>query len=552
MAASDGDGRPGRPRTSAEPRTSGGREPPHNLDLERSVLAVLLDGSRAVAMQKVRPLVPHPLLFWNRDHRLVYLACLELDDAGAPIDAQGVAELLSRLRFDAALDRLREAQAMFESDQLDRVGRDRLRKLWTWDDADRNASGGDSTLAAIGGQQTVFRIVDATGSFAALERNSHLLRDYYLKRRLISRLGEIADQAHLTTDEFSALVDRAGQTVLDLGRLDRTAVVHEMSTAADETMIAIRERIDNPNQGIKTGMVDIDEKLMALRPGGLYILAARPGVGKTSLALRIVQGIVSNPEQAHRVLFFSLEVDRRDLLKKMIAAVGKIEFKALDQGTLPEDQFLRLEETIKVIRDWPMEMMDVADLTVHQLRSVVKRRMLETDGKLKLIVIDYLQLLQSSRPDQDEYAKISEITRVLKVLSMEQRIPVVALSQMSRDSEKGSAPREPRLSDLRGSGSIEQDADAVLFIHRVDSEDMQGPDAHRTIKIVIAKNRFGPTGHTLMRFFPAKMSFEQATEEREEDGDGGRFADARESRGERLKARPGAGEDMFDDQAPAP
>ena len=543
---------PARPRNPVPP--AAGREPPHNLDLERAVLAVLLDGRQAVAMQKVRPLVPHPLLFWARDHRLVYLACLELDDNGHAVDAPAVAELLSRLRFDAALDRLRQAQFMFETDELDRAAKDKLKRLWSWTDKERTADEGESTLAALGGQQAVLRILDAPGSAVALERNARLLRDYHLKRRLIARLGSIADQAQLTTDDFTTLIDKAGQAVLDLGRLDRTAVVHEMATAADETLQVIRERMDNPDQGVKTGMEDIDEKLMALRPGSLYVLAARPGVGKTSLALRIVQGIVSHPVAPHRVLFFSLEVDRHDLVKKLIAAVGKIDFKGLDQGTLPEHEFERLEETIRTIRDWPMEMMDVADLTVHQIRSVVKRRMLETNNALKLIVIDYLQLLQASRSDQDEYAKIVEITRVLKVLAMEMRLPVVALSQMSRDSEKGSVPREPRLSDLRGSGSIEQDADAVLFIHRTDSEDREGPDAYRSIKVIIAKNRFGPTGQTLMRFFPAKMAFEQAAPEDDEDdeGGGGRVAAAHSSRGERLKQRPGASEDLFSDEAPTP
>ncbi len=536
------------------PPPAGGREPPHNLDLERAVLAVLLDGRHAVAMQKVRPLAAHPLLFWSRDHRLIYLACLEIDDSGHPIDAPAVAEMLSRLRFDAALDRLRQAQLLFETDELDRIGKDRLKRLWSWNESDRTIDEQASTLAAIGGTQVVLQILDTPGSNAAIERNAKLLRDYYLKRRLIARLGEISDRAHLTTDEFGVLIDRAGQAVLDLGRLDSTVMVHEMAKVAAETMEAIRDRMDHPDQGVKTGMVDIDNRLMALRPGGVYVLAARPGVGKTSLALRIVQGIVSHPENPQRVLFFSLEVDRRDLVKKLIAAVGKIEFRGLDMGTLPEQEYERLEETIRQISDWPMEMMDVADLTVHRVRSVVKRRMLETNNGLKLVVIDYLQLLQATRSDQDEYSKISEITRVLKVMAQELKIPIVALSQMSRDSEKGTAPREPRLSDLRGSGSIEQDADAVLFIHRVDSEDMHGPDAHRTIKVIIAKNRFGETGHTLMRFFPAKMSFEQAAMEDDdsEGGHGSQVGQVYAQRGERLRAQPGAAEDMFADGAPTP
>ncbi len=530
------------------------REPPHNTELERSILAIVLGGAHAVAIQKIRPHVPHPLMFWSRDHRLVWLACLELDDGGHLPDAPSVAELLSRLRFDSALDRLRQAQLMAEADELDRAARDKLRRLWAWEDKDHTAVEGESALAALGGPQAVYALADAPGSFNALERNSQLLRDYYLKRRLIGRLNAIVDQTHVTPAGFADLVTDAGKVILDLGRLDNTSAVHDMSTVADETLTAIHQRMNEPESGVRTGMADIDDKLMSLRPGGLYILAARPGVGKTSLALRIVQGVVSTPETAQRVLFFSLEVDRRDLVKKLIAAYGKLPFKDLDMGTLPEDMFGRLEETINIVKQWPMEMMDVADLTVLQLRAVVKRRQIESGGQLKLIVIDYLQLLQGSSREQEEYAKISEISRVLKNLSRECHVPVLALSQMSRDSEKGSAPREPRLSDLRGSGSIEQDADAVMFIHRVDTEDREGEDAYRTIKIKLAKNRFGPTGDTLMHFYPAKLSFEQAAPEADDDDDGGtgRIKDAKTSRGARLKQVPAGGEDLFDDAAPAP
>ena len=538
-----------------EPRQPS-REPPHNLDLERSVLAVVLAGQHQVAIQKVRPQVPHPLMFWNRDHRLIWLACLELDETGQAADAPAVAELLSRLRFDAALDRLRQAQLMAESDELDRAAKDKLRRMWAWEDKDRTTVEGESALAALGGAQAVYALADAPGSFSAIERNSQLLRDYYLKRRLISRLSSITDESHVTTASFTDLVTRSGQVILDLGRLDNTASVHDMSTVAGETFEAIMERRDHPDSGVRTGMADIDDKLMSLRPGGLYVLAARPGVGKTSLALRIVQGVVSAPENAQRVLFFSLEVDRRDLVKKLIAAYGKLPFKDLDMGTLPDDMFNRLQETIEIVKHWPMELMDVSDLTVHQMRAVVKRRQLETNKGIKLIVIDYLQLLQGSTREQEEYAKISEISRVLKNISRECEVPVLALSQMSRDSEKGTAPREPRLSDLRGSGSIEQDADAVMFIHRVDTEDQDGPDAFRTIKIKLAKNRFGPTGDTLMHFYPAKLSFEQAAPETDEDdeegGGSGRVANAHASRGARLKQAPGGGEDLFDESAPAP
>lgn len=545
-----------RPAAAGDERPAG-REPPHNPDLERAVLSVILAGTHPVAMQRARPVLPHPLFFWLRDHRLVWLACLDLDDQGHLPEAPAVADLLSRWRFAAALERLRQMQAMAEADELEQAASER--GLWRWSEADRSGDEHDSALAAIGGAAAVYRLADAAGSFAGLERNAELLRDYYLKRRLIARLGRIVDESHQTTAPFAELIDRAGQALLALGSLDGSATVHQMPAVVKETFDAIHERMNDRDTGVRTGMADIDEKLMSLRPGGLYILAARPGVGKTSLALRIVQGLVSNPEREQRVLFFSLEVDRRDLVKKLIAAYGKLPFRDLDMGTLSEEHFPRLEETLAELRRWPLEMMDVADLTVHQLRAVVRRRQLETKEALKLVVIDYLQLLQGSSREQEEYAKITEISRVLKNLARDCKVPVLALSQLSRESERGAQPREPRLSDLRGSGSIEQDADAVLFLHRVEGA---GDERCHVIKVKLAKNRFGPIGDTYLHFFPEKLAFEQAApprlaEDAEEAGDEPeRPARARgkASRAAKAAPRPPPPDDgdPFDEAAPPP
>jgi replicative DNA helicase len=184
------------------------------------------------------------------------------------------------------------------------------------------------------------------------------------------------------------------------------------------------------------------------------VLAARPGVGKTSLALKIVANIAGHETAPQGVLFFSLEVDRKDLVKKLLSAAAGIDFRKLETGALEPDEMERLAEAAKSFKGWQLDLMDVSDLTIQSLRSVVRRRVLETNGNLKLVVLDYLQLLNSARSDANEYEKVSEISRVLKVMARELRIPVMALSQMSRDSEKGhgAAPREPRLSDLRGSG----------------------------------------------------------------------------------------------------
>jgi replicative DNA helicase len=165
-----------------------------------------------------------------------------------------------------------------------------------------------------------------------------------------------------------------------------------------------------------------------------------------------------------------------------------------------------VHDAAQTIRTWPLDIMDIADLTIGQLRSQVKRLQLERQGRLRLIVIDYLQLLNPTRSDMSEYEKVSEISRTLKIIAKECHLPVVALSQLSRESEKGTKPGEPRLSHLRGSGSIEQDADAVIFLH---NEEEGERSSERKMKVIIAKNRFGPQASVQMMFYAARQRFVQ-------------------------------------------
>ncbi len=533
------------------------RELPHNLELERAVLSVLLDGRHAVAMQSARAVVEHTMGFFHRNHRMVYLACLELDDDGQRVDAGSVTELLSRYPFQAMIERLRQQQILFDSEQIDGLDRRRLRELYRRGPDESAAQFAESALAALGGANAVFDLMQqAFGSAAGLKRNVELLWDYYLKRRLIQRLQGLCDKAYRTTDEFPKLLDEGNQAVLDLNRMNRLATVHGIAGVVDETIHRIVHQNENPEQAVKTGLEDVDNMLMSLRPGGLYVLAARPGVGKTSLALKIVANIAGNAEAQQGVLFFSLEIDRIDLLKKLLAAESGVDFKALDTGMVDSVQMEAIAKKGDELKLWNLNLMDVSDLTVHALRSVVKRQMLENQGKLKLVVLDYLQLLSSNKSDASEYEKVSEISRILKVMAMNLKIPVLALSQMSRDSEKGvsTQPREPRLSDLRGSGSIEQDADAVIFMHRTDGGEGSKEDEVRKIKIIVAKNRFGQTGGSAMDFYPAKMRFVPSRVEEDVDGD---FAAApqkayQKQQRRRMQDKPSGDEDHFaGSQAPS-
>lgn len=488
------------------------REPPHSRELEQTLLAVLLDGRQATAIHTVREMCSHPLYFYVRDHRLIYQACLDLDDSGSRVDVAGVAELLRQTVFQSTVDRLRQLQLMQDADQLDGLSRAQRRALYRFRDEDSAADFQDSCLAVIGGYSALADIAGQYTTAAGLGRNAEFLADYYHKRRLIQLLSRVVDTAHRTPDGFEQLIDGAGQTVLELSRLGSSqGTVTDMSQAVDETIAAIAERNANPESGLMTGFADLDGMLMALRPGGLYILAARPGVGKTSFALSIVENVCSNPDDRRGALFFSLEVDRVDLVKKLLCSRAGISFAAMERGQVEGEEFAELERQADDIRSWSLDLMDVSDLTVQGLRSIVKRHMLETkqESGSGVIVIDYLQLLSSSRSDANEYEKVSEITRTLKIMAKELRVPVLALSQMNREFERGAAgkSREPKLSDLRGSGSIEQDADAVMFLHRVDDNEEQAAESGRDVKLVLAKNRFGPIGGVSMKFFPARQRF---------------------------------------------
>ena len=530
---------------TAPSRTTPTRDLPASVELERSVLAVLLDGRHATAIHTVRSLLQHPLVFYNRNNRLIYQACLDIDDQGERIDAAGVAELLRATDFHVAVERLRQQQILLDTDQLDQLDRAQLARLYRRRPDDEAADMNDSSLAAIGGYATLSEVVGAYTSASGIERNATMLRDYYLKRRLIQRLTRISDSAHRTTEGFGELVDNASTALLALGRMGEAAdKVHDMSTTVDDTLTLIQEAHDNPASGVQTGFQQVDELLTMLRPGGLFVLAARPGVGKTSFALSIAQNVcaAANPT---RVLFFSLEVDRTDLVKKLLVCRAGIDFKAMERGLIEDAEWQALSNAADDLKQWQLDLMDVSDLTVQGMRSVVTRHVLEHDDGLGLVVIDYLQLLGASRPTMTEYEKVSEITRTLKILAKERHVPILALSQMNREFERsGGKSREPRLSDLRGSGSIEQDADAVFFLHKLsEDDDAQVKSEGRDVKLVVAKNRFGPLGSVNFKFFPARQRFTEVP--RDEYGHGVPEVGG-ESRRDRLESQPSDDENLFE------
>lgn len=480
---------------------------PSSKEIEAAVLGVLLDGRHTSSIHKARAVLLSPDAFVTRDHLVVWLACVELDDQGIRVEAISVAERLTRWSWDDTLKRMRAKDGRI-SDSADAPDY------------------ADSALAGLGGFNAISDIAAASATAVSLDRNVKVLWDLRGKRQLIESLYGACETASQTPDSLQKCIDDASQAILAVSRQAQAVDVIEAPAVIDETLAEMAERANGaPSGTIPTGVDEIDNLIDGMRPGGMYILAARPGAGKTTLALTVTANCC---RAGIPVLFVSLEVDRTDLTRKLLSAEAQVDFRDLDRGKLDALQQEAVTEAAAAIRKWPLSVYDNSDMTFAALRSLVKKRALERPASL--VIIDHLGLVARRDQKSSEYEHISEISRAAKVLAREMRIPVLVLTQMSRDSEKGQAtPREPRMSDLRGSGTLEQDADAICFLHRMEG----GSDSERQIKVLILKNRFGPTGSAEMTFIPKNMAFKGTSHER----GGDRFG--------RMQSEPRPEENVF-------
>ncbi|HEX3095995.1 MAG TPA: replicative DNA helicase, partial [Patescibacteria group bacterium] len=281
-----------------------------------------------------------------------------------------------------------------------------------------------------------------------------------------------------------------------------SSVLHETFERID---LLHRDKDQGRLRGLPTGFFDLDKKLGGLQKSDLIILAARPSMGKTSLALDIMRYVAVHTKTP--VGIFSLEMSKDQLVDRLLSAQTDIDFWKIRTGQLEDNDFERLQEGMGMLADAPIFIDDAAGLNIMEIRT--KARRLQAENNLGLIIVDYLQLMAGRNTD-NRVQEVSEISRSLKILARELNVPVIALSQLSRGVE--SRPDKlPQLSDLRESGSIEQDADIVMFIYR---EDMyKAPDAQETgvAKILIKKHRNGPTGDIDLNFDGSKTTFSNRT-----------------------------------------
>jgi replicative DNA helicase len=350
-------------------------------------------------------------------------------------------------------------------------------------------------LDRAGGVAYLRELVEQVPVSVDIERQAHRVRDRSLLRRLLAAARDIAADAYDEPTDIPLTLDRAEQRIFALRDETANAQLRHIKAALEASWDQISERVDHPNvvSGIASGFNEIDRYTEGFTKGDLVILAARPSVGKTSLALGIAYGAA---KRQTGVLVFSLEMDVKQIVTRFLGLTGQTNILTLRTGgdvldTGAADALTKL----------PILIDDTPGISVMELRMKARRAMSHMD--IGLIVVDYLQLMRTAEKEENRVQEISTITRNLKSLARELNVVVMALSQLSRAA--GDSGQEPKLSTLRESGSIEQDADQVVMLWR-DKEEVP-PGAPKVIKGSVAKNRNGPTGHFELYFEPEQARF---------------------------------------------
>ncbi len=438
------------------------RLPPHSLEAEQGVLGCLLLDPNDGLAHAVEKLTAE--CFYDRRHQTLFHTLVEMVDTRTPIDPITV------------------QQQMRDHNRLEDAG-------------------GLSYLASL---------PDAVPSAAHLPHYVTIVREKFALRKIIQACAEITSQAFAVTADTEDFLDAAQSRVMELSQLkteQRDLSIREFTQAALDEIERAHQAQGQPT-GLRTGFPDLDRMTSGLHPGELVVLAARPPVGKTSLAMNMVEAVAL--EHNLPVAVFSLEMRGAALAQRILFSQGKIDGRDIASGLLTERDFPRLTHAAGRLIRSQIHIVDQSNFSILALKA--KARRMFTRHGIKLIVVDYLQLLHStSRKAENRRLEIGDISRGLKQLAMELNIPVLAISQLNREVEKDKG-RKPRLSDLRESGDIEQDADTVLMLHR-PGEAKCDPNSHDpyAVKLLIAKQRNGPRGEIDLTFFPRFTRFESCT-----------------------------------------
>jgi replicative DNA helicase len=352
-------------------------------------------------------------------------------------------------------------------------------------------------LEAIGGPATLISLQANTPATTNAARYARIVEEHALLRRLIGVAGEIAEMGYSLPDDISAAIDRAESMVFQVAErrvTDTLKPLHDLLADSLDRLEALYDRGESIT-GVPTGFLDLDERLSGLQPSTLVIVGARPSMGKTALALGMAAHAAM--EGGIPVLYFSLEMSHSELTQRLLCSEARVDSSRIRNGKLLESDWPKISHAIGRLGEAPLYIDDNPNLTIMEVRAKA-RRLKSRLGNLGLVVIDYLQLMSGRNSAENRQVEVSEISRGLKILARELEIPVVALSQLSRNLEMR-ADKRPMLADLRESGSLEQDADVVMFLYRDEIYNPESPE-RGTAEVIISKHRNGPTGKTDLAF----------------------------------------------------
>lgn len=437
------------------------RIPPHSIEAESSVLGgLLLDNG---AWDRVGDLLMEGD-FYRYEHRMVFGAIGALINASKPADVITVFE------------------------QLQNQGK----------------------AEDIGGLAYLNSLAQYVPSAGNIRRYAEIVRERSILRKLVSASDEISTNAFNPKGRpVAAILDEAEQKIFNIG--EEGARTKQGFQAMDSLVVALLDRVqemaDNPNDvtGVPTGFYDLDRMTAGFQAGDLIVLAARPSMGKTALAINIAEHVALN--EGLPVAVFSMEMGAAQLAVRIVGSIGRIDQGHLRTGKLTDEEWPRLTEAIEKLRTISLHIDETAGLTSSELRANA-RRLSRQCGKLGLIVVDYLQLMSGSSNDGENRAtELGEISRGLKMLAKELQCPVIALSQLNRSVEQRPDKR-PMMSDLRESGAIEQDADIIMFIYRDEYYTKDACKEPGVAEVIIAKQRNGPTGVVKLAFLRHITKFE--------------------------------------------
>ena len=434
-----------------------GRQTPWSNEAEQAVLgAMLLDQDAALKAAEILD----DTMFYKESHRLLFRSMLSLTERGDVIDPVTLRDEISR-RGD-----------------LDRAG----------------------------GMEYIAALIDVVPTAANVDYHSRIVRDKAVLRRLAEAATGIIQDIYDGHGTAGEVLDNAEHRVFQVAQFRRAEEFIRIKELIWPTM----ERIEQIQSGagaltgVPSGFVDLDRYTAGFQRSDLIILAARPSMGKTALALNIVQHAAI--EHNTRVAFFSLEMSKDQLVQRLLCSEGLVDAQRLRRGQLRDDDYPKLARAAGLLGTAPIWIDDSAALTPLAMRS--KARRLKAEHDIALVIVDYLQLMQGPGDVENRQQEISYISRSLKALAKELQVPVLALSQLSRAVETRGGNKRPLLSDLRESGAIEQDADVVLFVYRPEVYETDPSKMDGKAEIIIAKQRNGPTGSVDLAFLKECTRFE--------------------------------------------